>query len=104
MKEQDIKELVDIIKESGVYSAELDGYVVNPTTIACKLLPIIHGCKDENGNDGRGLRTVCEERIRQEERERIKDIINQYDITGVSNSVLLAKKFILQALKQQEGK
>lgn len=35
--EDKVKELADKIKACGEYSIELDGYVVNPATVACKL-------------------------------------------------------------------
>ena len=35
--EAEVKELAEMIKECGAYSAELDGYVINPATVACKI-------------------------------------------------------------------
>ena len=37
-QEKEVKELADLIKKDGAYSAELDAYAVNPTTAACRIL------------------------------------------------------------------
>jgi len=67
MSEQEIKELAEIIKECGEYSVELDGYVVNPATTACKILAAGYRlCVDENGHDLRDLCTKCKQTLREE--------------------------------------
>jgi len=37
MTKEIIEQIAQIVKECGSYSVELDGYVVNPMTVACKL-------------------------------------------------------------------